>query len=89
MTPAAGTRDLVSNEEAQEKPEPAERDRSEKEQIAAAIAELRQMHESSEQLNETVEEARDAVQAAHEADSMRSSGAQGYGAEDEGPQASG
>lgn len=53
------------------------------------VAELREMQESGEHLKETIDDARNAVQAAHEADSMRSAGAQGYDAQDEGPQASG
>lgn len=53
------------------------------------LAELREMQKQGEHLEETIEDARGAVQAAHNADSMRSPGTQGYDAEEEGPQASG
>ncbi len=59
------------------------------EQMARQIAKLREMQKSEDHLDETMDEARDAVQAAHEADSMRPRGAQEYDAEEEGPQASG
>lgn len=77
MTARAGTRDHVTEKKARPEPEPQSTN------IDAAIADLRAMQESGEHLNETIEEAREAVQAAHEANSMRSPGAQGYGADAE------
>lgn len=53
------------------------------------LAELREMQQQGEHLEETIEDARGAVQAAHNANSMGSPGTQGYDAEEEGPQASG
>lgn len=50
---------------------------------------LRDMGEESEHLDEVMQDARDAVSAAHRADSMRAAGAQGGDAEEDGPQASG
>jgi hypothetical protein len=59
------------------------------EQMASQLAKLREMQKSEDHLDKTMDEARDAVQAAHEADSMLPRDAQGYDAEEEGPQASG
>ena len=53
------------------------------------IAELREMQQQGEHLEQTMADARDAVQAAHNANTMRSPDSQGYDAEEEGPQASG
>ena len=50
---------------------------------AAAVTALREMERDSEHLEETVGEARDAVQAAHRADTMASPGTE-YGEESDG-----
>lgn len=55
----------------------------------SGTAALRAMKESSEQLDETVEEARDAAHAALEADSMHSPGMPEHDADEDGPRASG
>jgi hypothetical protein len=53
------------------------------------IDELRSMNEESEHLDKVIDEAQDAVHAAKEANSMRSSGSEGWTADEEGPQRSG
>jgi hypothetical protein len=76
----------VQDQKPAQDPKPAE-ERADVEQHG--LAELREMQAQGEHLEETIEDARDAVQAAHNANSMRSPGSQGYDAEEEGPQASG
>jgi hypothetical protein len=64
-------------------------DQQQEQRADSRVAELRSMQQAGNHLQEVIEDARDAVRAARQADSMRSPGGEGRDAEEEGPQSSG
>lgn len=80
---------VEGNGQAQVRPEDTEQGGAQPPSADHRIADLRDMEEKEDQLDQVIEDARGAVAAAHEANSMALPDSTGGDAEEQGPQASG